>query len=76
MDPTRLPQVPYGPRFGDGVRQEPSMYRRTFMAMVSCSLLAAPLAADAQPAGKVPRKAGPTTTKDKGFGDLLRSTFG
>src|SRR5713226_62327 len=52
MDPARLPHVPYGPRFGDGVRQEPSMERRTFMALVSGSLLAAPLAAEAQK-GKV-----------------------
>ena len=31
------------------------MDRRTFLALVSGSLLAAPLAAQAQPAGKVPR---------------------
>src|SRR6266849_10137344 len=56
MDPTRLPQVPYGPRFGDGVRKEPSMERRTFMALVSGGLLAAPLVAEAQPkAGRIPR---------------------
>ena len=55
MDPTRLPQVPYGPRFADGVRQEPSMERRTFMALVSGGLLAAPIAAEAQQARKVPR---------------------
>jgi putative ABC transport system substrate-binding protein len=48
MDPTRLPQVPYGPRFGDGVRQEPSIERRTFMALVSGGLLAAPLIAEGQ----------------------------
>src|SRR5437879_3082661 len=53
MDPTRLPQVPYGRRFGDGIRQEPSMERRTFMALVSGGLLAAPLAAEAEQAGKV-----------------------
>ncbi len=46
MDPTRLPQAPYGPRFGDRVRQEPSIQRRTFMALVSGGLLAAPLAAE------------------------------
>src|SRR5438105_6510179 len=50
MDPTRLPHTPYGPRFGDDVRQEPSMKRRTFMALVSAGLLAAPLAARAQQA--------------------------
>src|SRR3984893_6590033 len=55
MDPTRLPQVPDGPRFGDGVRQEPSIKRRTFMALLSGGLLAVPLAAEAQQAGKVPR---------------------
>jgi putative tryptophan/tyrosine transport system substrate-binding protein len=55
MDPTRLPQVPYGPRFGDGVRREPSMKRRTFMALVSGGLLAAPLAAEAQQPSKVPQ---------------------
>ena len=55
MDPTRLPQVPYGPRFGDDVPQEPSMERRTFMSLVSAVLLAAPLAVEAQPAGKVYR---------------------
>jgi ABC-type uncharacterized transport system substrate-binding protein len=54
MDPTRLLHAPYGPRFGDGVRQEPSMERRTFMALVSGGLLAAPLSAEAQ-AGKVYR---------------------
>jgi putative tryptophan/tyrosine transport system substrate-binding protein len=53
MDPTRLPHVPYGLRFGDGIRQESSMERRTFMALVSGGLLAAPLAAEAQQAGKV-----------------------
>ena len=52
MDPTRLPQVPYGPRFGDGVRQEPSMERRTLMALVSGSLLAAPLVGEAQQGGR------------------------
>ncbi|PYM74456.1 MAG: hypothetical protein DME10_06440 [Candidatus Rokuibacteriota bacterium] len=55
MDPTQLPQVPYGPRFGDGVRQEPSMERRTFMAVVSGGLLAVPLAAEAQETTKVHR---------------------
>jgi putative ABC transport system substrate-binding protein len=43
MDPIRLPHV----------RQEPSMERRTFMALVSGGLLAAPLAAEAQEAGRV-----------------------
>jgi putative tryptophan/tyrosine transport system substrate-binding protein len=52
MDPTRLLQAPYGPRFGDDVRQEPSIERRTFMALVSAGLLAAPLAAEAQQAPK------------------------
>ena len=55
MDPTRLLQPPYGPRFGDRVRQEPSMKRRTFMALVSGGLLAAPFAAEAQQAAKVAR---------------------
>src|SRR5712692_10230147 len=55
MDPTRLPQVPYGPRFGDGVRQEPSMERRTFMAMLTGGIVVAPLAAEAQPAAKSAR---------------------
>ena len=40
MDPARLLQVPYGPRFADGVRQEPSVERRTFMAMIAGGLLA------------------------------------
>jgi len=53
MDPTRLPQAPHGPRFGDGVRQEPSIERRTFMALVTGGLLAAPLAAEGQQAKKV-----------------------
>jgi hypothetical protein len=43
MDPTRWPHV----------RQEPSMERRTFMALVSGGLLAAPLAAEGQLAGRV-----------------------
>jgi putative ABC transport system substrate-binding protein len=55
MDPTPLLRAPYGPRFGDGVRQEPSIQRRTFMALVSGGLLATPLAAEAQQAGKVAR---------------------
>ena len=55
MDPTRLPHVPYGPRFGDGVPQEPSIQRRSFMALVSGSFLAAPFAAEAQQPGKVRR---------------------
>ena len=33
MDPARFPDAPHGPRFGDGVRQEPSMERRTFSAL-------------------------------------------
>jgi putative tryptophan/tyrosine transport system substrate-binding protein len=48
MDPTRLPQVPYGHRFGDRVRQESSMERRTFMAMLTGGIVVAPLAAEAQ----------------------------
>ena len=40
----RGPQVPYS---------SPVMNRRTFLAMASASLLATPLAAEAQPAGKV-----------------------
>src|SRR5438876_7032113 len=55
MDPTRLPQAPYGPRFGDRVRQELLMERRTFLALVSGGLLAAPLAAEAQQDPKVRR---------------------
>jgi hypothetical protein len=55
MDPTRLPQVPYGPRFGDGARQEPSMERRAFMGIMAGGLLVAPRAAEAQEAGKVAR---------------------
>ncbi len=52
MDPIRLLQAPHGPRFRDGVRQGPSIQRRTFMALVSGGLLATPLAVEAQPAGK------------------------
>src|SRR5712691_1746801 len=55
MDPTRLFPAPCGPRFGYGVRQEPSMERRTFMALVSGGLLVAPLTADAQQAAKIAR---------------------
>jgi hypothetical protein len=55
MDPTRLPQAAYGPRFGDRVRQEPSIKRRTFMALVSGGLLAAPLATEARQSGNVYR---------------------
>src|SRR5712691_1902331 len=53
MDPTPLLHAPHGLRFGDGVRQEPSIERRTFMALVSGGLLAAPLAAEGQQAKKV-----------------------
>jgi hypothetical protein len=52
MDPTRQTHVPYGPRFGDSVRQELSIQRRTFMALVSGGLLAAPLAAEGSKRGK------------------------
>jgi ABC-type uncharacterized transport system substrate-binding protein len=55
MDPTRLREAPYGPRFGDGVRQEPSMARRAFLALVSVGLPTAPLTAEAQQTRKVPR---------------------
>ena len=55
MDPTQLPQVPYGPRFGDGARQGPSMDRRTFVALALGGLLAAPLTAEGQQTTKVPR---------------------
>jgi hypothetical protein len=55
MDPTRLLHAPYGPRFGNGVRQEPSMDRRTFMVLVSAGLLAAPLVGEAQQARKMPK---------------------
>ena len=48
MDPTRLPHVPYGPRFANGIPKEPSIERRTFLALVSGGLLAAPLVAEAQ----------------------------
>ena len=48
MDSTPLLHAQYGPRFGDGVRQELSMERRSFMALVSGGLLAAPLAAEGQ----------------------------
>src|SRR5947209_15804899 len=53
MDPARLRHAPHGPRFIDGVRQEPSMERRAFMALVSGGLLAAPFTAEAQQAGKI-----------------------
>jgi putative ABC transport system substrate-binding protein len=53
MDPTPLLHAPHGPRFGDGVRQAPSMERRTFMALVSGGLLAVPLTAEGQQTGKV-----------------------
>ncbi len=33
MDPARFPDALHGPRFGNGVRQEPSMERRTFVAL-------------------------------------------
>ncbi len=63
MDPTRQTHVPYGSRFGDGVRQEPSIERRTFMALISAGLLTAPLAAEAQQAPTARRIAvvGPKT---------------
>jgi putative ABC transport system substrate-binding protein len=55
MHPAQFPHAPNGPRFEDRVRQEPSIQRRTFMALVSGGLLAAPLAAQAQQAEKVYR---------------------
>jgi len=33
MDPARFPDALHGPRFGGGIRQEPSMGRRTFLAL-------------------------------------------
>ena len=72
MDPTRLPQAPYGPRFGDGVRQEPSMERRTFRALVSGGLLAVPLTAEAQQAGKVYRIGFLGPGSAEGYTDLLQ----
>jgi hypothetical protein len=55
MDSTLLFHVPYGLRFGDGVQLEPSMEQRTVMALVSGGLLAAPLAVEAQPTGRLTR---------------------
>ncbi len=72
MDPTRLPQAPYGPRFGDGVRQEPSMERRTFRALVSGGLLAVPLTAEAQQAGKVYQIGFLGPGSAEGYTDLLQ----
>ena len=46
MSPARVPQAP---------NFSPVMKRRTFLALLPGSLLAAPLAAEAQQAGKVPR---------------------
>jgi len=69
MDPTRLPQAPYGPRFGDGVRQEPSMERRTFRALVSGGLLAVPLTAPQRP-----NRQGRSTRSGFSVRDLLKGT--
>ena len=55
MDPTRLLHASYSPRSADGLREDPVMDRRTFLAGTGAVLLAAPLAAKAQQAGKVPR---------------------
>jgi hypothetical protein len=46
MNPARVPQAPCS---------SPVMERRTFLAMLPGSLLAAPLAAEAQQTGKVHR---------------------
>src|ERR1700682_807355 len=42
-------------RLADRLREDPVMKRRTFIGVIACGLLAAPPAAEAQPAGKVPR---------------------
>jgi hypothetical protein len=75
MDPTRRPQAPYGLRFGDGVRKEPSMQRRTFMALVSGGLLAAPLAAEAQPVGRMYRIGWLTPAVGTGPSDAFREAL-
>jgi len=67
MDPTRLPQAPYGPRFGDGVRQEPSMERRTFRALVSGGSLPCRLP-------QRPNKQGRSTRSGFSVRDLLKGT--
>jgi putative tryptophan/tyrosine transport system substrate-binding protein len=75
MDPAQLPQVPYGPRFGDGVPQEPSIERRTFMTLLSGGLLAVPLAAEAQRAGKIYRigfLSGSSAAASKSFMEQFR----
>jgi putative ABC transport system substrate-binding protein len=53
-------------RSADGLRKGPLIERRTFMALVSGGLLAAPLAAEAQSVAKVPRIAVLTTTSPPG----------
>ena len=55
MTPSRLPHAPYRPRSAGSLREDPVIDRRTFLAGTGAVLLAAPLAAEAQPAGKVPR---------------------
>ncbi len=58
MDPAWLPHAPYPLALGSQntcARIDPVMERRTFMAMLTCGIVAAPLAAEAQQAAKVPR---------------------
>src|SRR5467141_2022433 len=55
MDPLRLLHAPCSPRSADSLREAPAMDRRTFLAGTGAVLLASPFAAEAQPAGKVPR---------------------
>src|SRR5215472_9585859 len=53
MDPTCSPHFSYSPRPQIAYRDDPVIDRRTFLAVTGAVLLAAPLVAEAQQAGKV-----------------------
>src|SRR5262245_42782303 len=59
MDPTCLPPLSYSPRRQTAYRDAPNIDRRTFLAGPAAVLLAAPPAAEAQPAGRCTGSASP-----------------
>jgi ABC transporter substrate binding protein len=82
MNPARVAQAPssFAPDWPTAFGVGPVMERRTFLAIIPGSLLAAPLAAEAQPAGKLHRlaivyPAGPVAEMTEAQDPMLRVLF-